>query len=236
MAIPVLASIKPQSAIDRLAIALDYPTAEQAGETFDRLQGRAGLFKVGSELFLVAGPPIVRSLVERGARVFLDLKFHDIPRTVAAAAREAARLGVAVFNVHATGGIEMMRAAAHAARAVRPEIKVLGVTVLTSLPAAEEDVLQLAEMAQEAGLDGVVTSPSEAAAVRRNFGKDFVILVPGIRPAWAASQDDQKRVATPSHAISAGADYIVVGRPITAAADPVAAAARVEEEISAALS
>ncbi len=220
---------------ERLAIALDYPSLGQARDMYERLHGHAGLFKVGSELFLAEGPACVQALVGRGARVFLDLKFHDIPRTVAAAARGAARLGVEVFNVHAAGGVEMMRSAVHAARAVRPGIKVLAVTILTSLPATEDDVLRLAESAQQAGLDGVVASPREGAALRRNFGPDFILLAPAIRPSWAAAPDDQKRIATPAEAIAAGADYLVVGRPITAAADPVAAAHQVEEEISAAL-
>ncbi len=225
------------AAESRLAVALDRPSAAEALELFERLRGLAGLFKVGSELFVVAGPDAVRSLVERGAQVFLDLKFHDIPRTVAAAAREATRLGVVMLNVHAAGGAEMMRAAAQAAREVRPDTKILAVTVLTSLPATGEQVLQLAEAARGAGLDGVVASPSEVELLRRSLGRDFVILTPGIRPLWASdapagkAKDDQKRVATPAEAIAAGADYIVVGRPITGAADPAAAAARVVEEI-----
>ncbi len=229
------------AAENRLAVALDYSSEQQALELFERLRGLVGVFKVGSELFVAAGPPIVRGLVERGASVFLDLKFHDIPRTAAASAREAARLGVFLLNVHASGGEEMMRAAAHSAREVRPEVKVLGVTVLTSLPAGAEEVLRLAESARRAGLDGVVAAPAEVKILRRNLGRDFILLTPGIRPLWVAEgsgreqADDQKRVATPAEAISAGADFIVVGRPITAAADPAAAAARVVEEIREAL-
>ncbi len=229
------------AAENRLAVALDLPLAAEAIGLFERLRGLAGLFKVGSELFVASGPDTVRSLVERGARIFLDLKFHDIPRTVAAAAREAARLGVVMLNVHAAGGIEMMRAAALAARQERPEMKVLAVTVLTSLDAAGEQVLRLAEASLEAGLDGVVAAATEVRLLRRNCGPQFIILTPGIRPRWASdgppgkAQDDQKRVATPAEAIAAGADYIVVGRPITKAADPAAAAARVVEEMRAAL-
>lgn len=226
------------AAENRLAVALDYSSEQQALELFERLRGLVGIFKVGSELFVAAGPPVVRGLVERGAQIFLDLKFHDIPRTAAASAREASRLGVFMLNVHASGGEEMMRVAAQAAREVRPEVKVLAVTVLTSLPAGAEGVLRLAESARRAGLDGVVAAPAEVKILRRNLGRDFILLTPGIRPLWVAEAgpaDDQKRVATPAEAISAGADYIVVGRPITAAADPAAAAARVVEEIREAL-
>lgn len=228
-------------ASDRLAVALDFSSAEKALELFESLRGRAGLFKVGSELFLQTGPQGVRSLVERGAPVFLDLKFHDIPRTVAAAGREAARMGVTIFNVHASGGVEMMRAAAQSSREARPETKILAVTVLTSLAATQDEVLRLADAARQAGLDGVVAAPTEVRVLRQRFGSDFILLAPGIRPRWAEQSlpqgsDDQKRVATPAEAIAAGADYIVVGRPITGAQDPVAAAARVVEEIRGALS
>jgi orotidine-5'-phosphate decarboxylase len=230
-----LTSAPISAAAQRLAVALDFPSTAPALDLFERLQGDAGLFKVGSELFLQTGPDSVRRLVDRGASVFLDLKFHDIPRTVAAAAREAARMGATIFNVHAAGGAEMMRAAAQAARAVRPETKIIAVTVLTSLQATEEEVLRLAAAAQEAGLDGVVAAPTEMRALRAAFGPDFLLVSPAVRPAWSAAAHDHQRMATPSDAISAGADYIVVGRPITGAADPVAAAARVVEEIQAAL-
>lgn len=219
------------AATQRLAVALDFASVAPALDLFERLQGAAGLFKVGSELFLQTGPDAVRRLVDRGAPVFLDLKFHDIPRTVAAAAREAACMGVTVFNMHAAGGVEMMRAAAQASRDVRPETKVIAVTVLTSLPATEDQVVRLAAAAQEAGLDGVVASPREMRALRSRFGPDFLLVSPAVRPAWAAASHDHQRSATPADAASAGADYIVVGRPITGAADPVAAAARVVEEI-----
>src|SRR2546421_8104835 len=140
-------------------------------------------------------------------------------------------MGVAIFNVHASGGSEMMRVAAQAARAERPQTKIIAVTILTSLPATEEQVLRLADSAQKAGLDGVVAGPTEMRALRARFGPDFLLVSPAIRPAWAVTSDDQKRKATPGEAASAGADYIVVGRPITGADDPVAAAARVVQEI-----
>lgn len=218
--------------MNHLAVALDYSDQDTALSLYQKLEGRAGLFKVGSQLFTAAGPAVVRTLLERGAPVFLDLKFHDIPRTVAAAAREAAKLGVDVFNVHAGGGAEMMRVAVAAAREVRPQTKVIAVTVLTSLPATEDEVIRLAEAAREAGLDGVVAASREMRALRRTFGAGFLLVNPGVRPAWAATADDQKRIATPAEAVAEGADYIVVGRPITTAADPAAAAARIVDEIS----
>jgi len=218
--------------MNHLAVALDYSDKDKALSLQQQLAGRAGLFKVGSQLFTAAGPSGVRTLVERGAPVFLDLKFHDIPRTVAAAAKEAAKLGVDVFNVHAAGGSEMMRAAVAAAREVRPQIRIIAVTILTSLPATEAEVLKLAESAREAGLDGVVAASREMRALRRTFGPDFLLVNPGVRPTWAASGDDQKRVATPAEAVAEGADYIVVGRPITTATDPAAAAARILDELS----
>jgi orotidine-5'-phosphate decarboxylase len=232
-----VAAIAPPlaAAVQRLCVALDFSSVPPALDLFERLQGRVGLFKVGSELFLQAGPDAVRKLTDRGATVFLDLKFHDIPRTVAAAAREAARMGVAVFNMHASGGQEMMRAAAESARAVRPETRIIAVTVLTSLVATEDEVLRLATSAHEAGLDGVVASPKEMRALRARFGPDFLLVSPAVRPSWASSVNDHKRAATPADAASAGADYIVVGRPITESPDSVAAAARVVDEIQAAL-
>ncbi len=219
------------AAAQRLAVALDFASVAPALALFERLQGAAGLFKVGSELFLQTGPDCVRRLADCGAPIFLDLKFHDIPRTVAAASREAARMGAAIFNVHASGGAEMMRAAAQAAREVRPETKIIAVTVLTSLPATTDQVLRLAAAAQEAGLDGVVAAPTEMRALRARFGPDFLLVSPAVRPAWAAATHDHQRSATPAEAVAAGADYIVVGRPITGAADPAAAAARVVAEI-----
>lgn len=205
-----------------------------------------GLFKVGKQLFTAEGPRAVRELSKLGAGIFLDLKFHDIPNTIAGAIAAAAELpGVRLVNVHATGGLEMMRAAARAVGSRRNRPRVLGVTILTSMDAAamrqvglagppSNRVIKLAKLAQRAGLDGVVASAQEAAAIRRACGKDFLIVVGGVRPA-SASKHDQARVATPGDAIRAGVDYLVVGRPITGAADPRVAAAAIVDEIAAAL-
>ena len=215
-----------------ILVALDVPTRVRALELARGLENHVGGFKVGLELFCSCGPSIVEEI---GAhRVFLDLKFHDIPNTVAGAARAAARLGVHIFNVHCLGGSEMMRVAADAARAENSAVKIIGVTILTS---HDEDSLRqiglgetplqavprLASLAQEAGLDGVVCSPREIAAVRAVCGDDFLLVTPGIRP-MQAEHGDQKRVLTPAQALEAGADYLVVGRPITGADDVVAAA------------
>lgn len=208
------------------------------------------MFKVGSELFTSAGPGFVRGLAAQEQRIFLDLKFHDIPSTVAGAVRAAGRLGIRLLNVHASGGAAMMRAALAAARETSPGMQLIAVTVLTSLAAedlsaagiarsAGEQVLRLAEMAAEAGLDGVVASAEEAAMLRARFPRPFLIVTPGIRPAAVGGQQptgphDQRRIATPSEALAAGADYIVVGRPITHAPDPLQAALRIVEELRAA--
>ncbi len=215
-----------------------------------RLAGIAGIFKVGGHLFTSAGPRGVEKLASLGAGIFLDLKFHDIPNTVAAAVSVAARLpGVRLINVHALGGLEMMRAAARAVRARkgghRGRPRLLAVTLLTSLDAAAlrevgiagrpgTQAVKLARLARKAGLDGVVSSAQDAGRIRRACGKSFLIVVPGVRPTrWGGTKgDDQKRVATPATAIRAGADYLVVGRPITSARDPRAAAKRIVEEIA----
>ena len=216
----------------------------------DRLRGIVDGCKIGTQLFTAAGPAAVEAAHKRGFRVFLDLKFHDIPNTVAGAVREATRLGVFMLNVHAGGGIAMMRAAAEAAARAAgdagvPRPIVLGVTVLTSLDRRALDVelgvsssvaghvLRLAEGARTAGLDGCVASPLEIGLLRRALGRGWVIVTPGIRPAGAGA-DDQARTATPAAAIAAGADYLVVGRPITAAADPGAAAFGIVAELEAA--
>jgi len=232
---------------DRLIVALDVETLAEAERLVDRLQGQVTRFKIGSQLFTAAGPPAVESVHKRGAEVFLDLKFHDIPNTVAGAAREAARLGVLMFNVHASGGHTMMAAAAKGAAAAAKELGVrrpiaLAVTLLTSLDRAalgrelgvatsvEGHVLHLARMAAEAGLDGCVASPNEIAALRTTHGPAWVIVTPGVRPAGSAA-GDQFRIATPRAAARAGAHYLVVGRPITGAPDPAAAAATILQEI-----
>lgn len=212
----------------------------------DRLAGVGCGVKIGNQLFTVAGPAAVETAVKRGFRVFLDLKYHDIPNTVAGAAREATRLGVFILNVHASGGVAMMRAASEAAAKTAAELNIprplcLGVTVLTSLDsralatevgvaiAVESHVLHLARLGREAGLDGAIASPQEIQPLRLALGRDAVILTPGIRPSGPAQ--DQARTATATSAIQAGADYIVVGRPVTQAFDPAAAASALVEEV-----
>jgi orotidine-5'-phosphate decarboxylase len=236
---------------EKIIVALDVPTAEAALRVAQKLHGHVGMFKVGSEVFTAEGPVLARYLVATGGRVFLDLKFHDIPNTVRAAARQAAMLGVSLLNVHASGGRKMMEAAlegvrlAEGARAVAAPTRVLAVTVLTSLGpedlaevgfqgSPEEVVVRLARLAQKAGLDGVVASPREITAVRKACGPNFLIVTPGVRPVTAAS-DDQTRIATPESAIRAGADYLVIGRPIIGAPDPVAAAEAFAAEMEKAL-
>lgn len=235
----------PKSTKDRIIVALDVPTSAEALSIVDELKEEVGAFKVGLQLFTSAGPDLVRKLVETGSRVFLDLKFHDIPNTVGKASVEAARLGVWMFNVHASGGSEMMRQASLEVSEVceregldRPLI--IAVTVLTSsnddmlkevgiTNETQPQVLKLAELTSKCGLDGVVASPLEIEPIRaRIASKAFVIVTPGIRPS-SATQDDQKRVMTPGEAVSVGADHLVIGRPITAAADRIKA---VEEIIS----
>ncbi|MEW6126160.1 MAG: orotidine-5'-phosphate decarboxylase [Acidobacteriota bacterium] len=230
-----------------MVVALDVATREAALALVERLSGMVGMFKIGKQLFTAEGPQLVREIIAAGEKVFLDLKFHDIPNTVAGAAQSAANLGVTLFNVHALGGSEMMTAAAKALQSPNPDLstraKVLGVTVLTSMNdaslaevgiphKAEEMVIRLATLARLAGLDGVVASPHEIRLIREQVASEnFIILTPGIRPAWSAS-GDQKRVATPAAAIRDGADYLVIGRAITDAADPRAATERILEEIN----
>jgi len=229
--------------VDRILIALDVPGASEALALADTLRGTVGGFKIGSQLFTSAGPSIVRSLVDRGDRVFLDLKFHDIPNTVAGAVKAAADLGVWMVNVHAAGGAAMLEAARRAAEIggdARP--LVIAVTVLTSLDASAlaatgvpasplDQVTRLAGLARSAGLDGVVSSPNEIAAIRASCGREFVIVTPGIRSAAAAGSDDQKRTMTAADAVRAGSSYLVVGRPITGAADPRAAAVAMAKDV-----
>jgi len=236
---------------DKLIIALDVETAKEARELVAQLRGHAGMFKIGSQLFTAAGPEFVREIVGTGGRVFLDLKFHDIPNTVAAACREAVRLGVSLFNVHAAGGGEMMRRAAEATteRAAReglPRPFLIAVTVLTSADAAtlaevgvteapEGQVIRLARLASTCGMDGVVASPHEVAPVRAAVAdSNFLLVTPGVRPR-ASAHDDQKRVMTPAEAVRAGASYLVVGRAIINAPDPLRAAQAIAEEMAQAL-
>jgi orotidine-5'-phosphate decarboxylase len=207
------------------------------------LKGAAGLFKVGLQLFSAEGPRAVRALAGLGFGIFLDLKFHDIPNTVGGAVAAAAALpGVRLINVHALGGFEMMRAAREAISGMRRRPALLGVTILTSMDAPElrrvgisgtpaRRAVELAKLVKKAGLDGVVASGNEALAIRRACGPKFMIVVPGVRPA-SADRNDQARVTTPSQAIRSGADYLVVGRPITGAKDPRAAALAIASEIS----
>jgi orotidine-5'-phosphate decarboxylase len=223
-------------------IALDVPSAAKALELVDRLGDAASFYKIGSPLFTAAGPQIVRDVRQSGKRIFLDLKYHDIPNTVAHAVESAAKLGVEMLTVHTTGGLTMLRAARAAAGDDGPRI--LGVTVLTSFGADEiqqawgkdvnsvrEEVIRLGALAVEAGLHGVVASPLEIEQLRRRHGADLIIVTPGIRPVDAQS-DDQVRTATPAAAARAGADYIVVGRPVIAAADPVAVMHRINAELN----
>jgi orotidine-5'-phosphate decarboxylase len=230
------------SARDRLIVSLDLPNAAEAQKIVSALGESVSYYKVGKQLFTAAGPALVRDLVGSGRKVFLDLKFHDIPNTVAAAVRSASELGVSMLTVHASGGSKMLQAAAEAAAAAKHPPLVLAVTVLTSLSDAElkeigiatgakEQVLRLASLAQKAGCGGVVASAHEAQAIRQQLGPGFVIVTQGVRPA-GAPKDDQSRVATPAEAIAAGADYIGVGRPITRAKDPAAAARAILDEIS----
>ena len=236
---------------DRLLVALDVDNADRARALADQVRGIAGGLKVGSRLFTMAGPDLVRRLVESGSRVFLDLKFHDIPNTVAQAVDAAVRTGAWMINVHASGGSAMMlaaaRAAAEAATATgRPTPLVIAVTVLTSMDEEAliqtgvtrpllDHVLELARMAHAASMQGVVASPHETAAIRQACGLDFAIVTPGIRGASAGqAKNDQARTMGPAEAVKAGATYIVVGRPIIAAPDPMASAQAIVDELSSA--
>lgn len=243
-------SSAPLSPADRVLVALDVESLDSATGLLDRLHGVVTGCKIGNQLFTAAGPAAIEAARKRGYRVFLDLKFHDIPNTVAGAVREATRLGVFMLNVHASGGLAMLRAAAEAAtRAAQefggPRPLCLGVTVLTSLDrrtlevelgvarAVPAHVLHLAQLCREAGLDGCVASPREIGILRMNLGQQWVIVTPGIRsgsPREAGNRDDQVRTAAPAAAVRAGADYLVVGRPITGAPDPAAAARAILEE------
>lgn len=225
---------KPQ---DKLIVALDVADLKIAQSLVKILSPAVKMFKVGSQLFTACGPDILEFLKEKRAELFLDLKFHDIPNTVSLAVQAACRYHPLLLTVHTLGGPDMLRAAAEAARRVSARTKIVGVTVLTSMDrnqlaavgisgSVEEEALVLARMAAQAGLDGVVASPREIKMLRRNVGKNFIIVTPGIRPADAPS-DDQKRTMSAKEALAQGADYLVVGRPVTQAKDPLWAAQKI---------
>ncbi len=238
------------AAKQRLIFALDVDDFAAAEKWVTQLHESVGLFKIGKQLFTKCGPAVVQMVQERGGQVFLDLKYHDIPNTVAKAAVEACKLGVRMFNVHALGGLEMMQKTvaevdAYCASAGIERPIMLAVTILTSSTEetlrgigidrpVTEMVPRLAKLAKDAGFDGVVASPKEVGLIRAVCGDNFRIITPGVRPAFA-SLDDQKRVTTPADAISAGATALVIGRPISAAENPLAAAGKILEEIAAAL-
>jgi len=226
---------------ESLILALDVDGIDEASGLVKELSGMISTFKVGSELFSSVGPDAVRMIHDFGCRVFLDLKFFDIPNTVFRAVKSLSRLGVYMLNVHALGGSTMMRAAKEAASEFSESPLIMGVTLLTSLDREDLDevgfsfsvsdsVEKLAKMAKDSGLDGVISSPHEAGGIKRDLGENFLVVTPGVRPAWAEAHD-QKRVMTPKEALSSGADFIVVGRPVYASPDPKGAAERIIEEI-----
>jgi orotidine-5'-phosphate decarboxylase len=232
---------------ERIILALDVADYEEALGIVEKFQEHISIFKVGSELFTSTGPKIVKEIVAMGRKVFLDLKYHDIPHTVSKASSIAAELGVFMFNVHTLGGLEMMKQAAQSVVKVslrknynRP--KILGVTILTSINQEtlrgelgiehriQTQVKHLASLALNAGLDGVVASPQDIEIIRQKYGRNFLIVTPGIRPSWAP-HDDQKRTMTPGEAFRKGADYVVIGRAVLAQRDPVKALERIVKEI-----
>lgn len=239
--LPHAGAVGPKDPRQRLIIALDVSTTAAAQKIVAAVGDSALTYKVGMQLYTAEGPPVVRDLVDSGRRVFLDLKYHDIPNTVGAAVAEAAKLGVSMLTVHAAGSGRMLRAAVDAAKA-NPDLMVLAVTVLTSLDrndlekigvrgTVEDSVVRLATLALADGCHGVVTSAREASTLRAKLGDSFAIVTPGVRPA-GASAGDQVRVVTPAEAIASGASHIVVGRPITEAADPAAEARAILGQIS----
>jgi orotidine-5'-phosphate decarboxylase len=226
---------------ERLIVALDVSSATDSQKIVSSLGDSVQIYKVGMQLYTAEGPQVVRDLIASGRKVFLDLKYHDIPNTVAAAVREAAQLGVSMLTVHASGGTKMLHAAVEAAREKSSMLKILAVTVLTSMDdqdlnevgvqgSAEDQVVWLASLALDAGCAGVISSPREVRPLRAKLGSDFLVVTPGVRPAGAA-HGDQARVATPAEAIAAGATHIVVGRPITAAENPAAEATKILQEL-----
>lgn len=237
----------PLKTKERLVVALDVDDLKTAEDLVDKLSAYVEIFKIGNQLFTAEGTRVIQMIKKRGKEVFLDLKFHDIPNTVARAAEAATRLGVYIFNLHTSGGLEMMKAAVEASREVSLTLGVrkpliLGVTVLTSINQEilekeigmerklEEQVVRLAKLAQSAGLDGVIASSREIGMIREVCGEDFVVLTPGIRPTGKLMHD-QKRVMTPGEAIRGGADFIVIGRPVREAADPVEAVKEILKEM-----
>lgn len=235
----------PEDARKKIIFALDVHGLEDIDRWAGALAGKVGMFKVGKELFTSCGPAAVKAVQRHGGQVFLDLKYHDIPNTVASAMCEAARLGVQLTNLHALGGAEMMEtavAAVHKEFSDTERPRLLAVTILTSSTvetlrqvgiehSVQDMVVRLARLAKASGMDGVVASPLEIGLIREACGKDFLIVTPGVRPSFAAV-DDQKRIMTPAEAVSNGADYLVIGRPIAKAADPVHAAELITEEIT----
>ncbi len=233
-----------EQAREKIIFALDIDRIAEVDRWADLLAGHVGMFKVGKQLFTAGGPATVERVKARGIDVFLDLKYHDIPNTVAMAGIEAARLGAKLFNVHALGGYDMMaKTAEEVGKTAGSEgTKILAVTILTSSTeqtlrdvgidrSVSEMVVRLAMLAKKAGIDGVVASPQEVGIIREACGSDFLVVTPGVRPASAAA-DDQKRIMTPGEAIAAGADYLVIGRPISAAPDPVVACQAIIDEIA----
>ncbi len=225
-----------------IIVALDLPTAPEALDLVDRLGDEVGFYKIGAPLFTRVGPAVIEELTGRGKRVFLDLKYHDIPNTVAQAVTAAATLGVSLLTVHASGGSAMLRAAREAVPPGEGP-RLLGVTLLTSFSAADveavwdkelrslrEEVARLAAVAADAGLDGVVASALEAEALKRRHGPEFLVVTPGIRPAGHLA-GDQARIATPAEAVRAGSDYLVVGRPVLTAADPTTVITTIKEQL-----
>jgi orotidine-5'-phosphate decarboxylase len=226
----------------KIIIALDYPNAAPALALADRLEPSLCRLKVGKELFTATGPDVLEKLMQRGFEIFLDLKFHDIPNTTAQACKAAASLGIWMINVHALGGRKMMEAAREAIARSEEQPKLIAVTVLTSMvqqdlaeiginAASADMVLRLATLARDSGLDGVVCSAQEAALLRKHCGNEFCLVTPGIRPA-STSHDDQSRVMTPQAALQAGSSYLVIGRPITQAADPLQALLDINQELA----
>ena len=235
-------------ASERIILALDVPGYDEAIDVVRKFRGHINIFKIGLELFTSAGPGIVKDINAMGKKIFLDLKFHDIPNTVSKSALAVAKLGVFMFNVHTSGGSEMMKQAADALVKYSlennvPRPKLIGVTILTSIDKKTlrddigvgadmpDQVRHLASLAKGAGLDGVVASPEDAADLRARFGKDFLIVTPGIRPSWSA-MDDQKRTSTPQAALKNGASHLVIGRAITSHTDPLGALKKIEDEIN----